>query len=110
MEETNAIFGGFDRDGGDECKSNLAGSAAFARDVKPGSDVHSILPNQRSPLENKGYHVVNILQLTVYDDCLLTARVEMRSGGSETPSDKTLEPSPPARLLLTILKASLKHP
>ena len=82
MEETNAIFGGFDRDGGDECKSNLAGSAAFARDVKPGSDVHSIIPNQRSPLENKGYHVVNILHLTVYDDCLLTARVERRSGGS----------------------------
>ena len=66
MEETNAIFGGFDRDGGDECKSNLGGSAAFARDVKPGSDVHSILPNQRSPLENKGYHIVNILQLTLY--------------------------------------------
>ena len=85
MEETNAIFGGFDRDGGDECKSNLAGSAAFARDVKPGSDVHSILPNQRSPLENTGYHVVNILQLTVYDDCLLTARVERRSGGSLEP-------------------------
>ena len=85
MEETNAIFGGFDRDGGDECKSNLAGSAAFARDVKPGSDVHSILPNQRSPLENKGYHVVNILQLTVYDDCLLTARVERRSGASLEP-------------------------
>jgi len=36
-------------------------------------------------LENKGYHVVNILQLTVYDDCLLTARVERRSGGSLEP-------------------------
>ena len=81
MEETNTILGGFDCDGGDECKSNLAGSAAFVRDVKPGSDVHSILPNQRSPLENKVYHVVNILQLTVSDDCLLTARVERRSGG-----------------------------
>ena len=72
-------------------QSNLAGSAAFARDVKPGSDVHSILPNQRSLLENKGYrvvnnyHVVNILQLTVSDDCLLTARAERRLGGFLNP-------------------------
>ena len=85
MEETNTIPGGFDRDGGDECKSNLAGSAAFVLDVKPGGDLHSILPNPRSPLENKVYHAVNILQLTVSDDCLLTARVERRLGGSLKP-------------------------
>ena len=97
MEETNAIFGGFDRDGGDECKSNLARSAAFARDVKPGSDVHSILPNQRPPLENKGYHVVNILQLTVSDDCLLTARAEKRSRGFHVNPEE--EPSNPLHQL-----------
>ena len=30
---------------------NLAELAAYARDVKPESDVHSNLPNHRSPLE-----------------------------------------------------------
>ena len=61
MEETNARFGGFDRDGGDECKSNLAGSAAFVRDVKPRGDVHSILPTHGPLWKNKVYHAVNIL-------------------------------------------------
>ena len=101
MEETNTILRGFDRDGGDECESNLAGSAVFVLDVKPGGDVHSILPNQRSPLEYKVDHVVNILQLTVSDDCLLTSRVEKRSRGFPKPRDRALTPSPPARLLLT---------
>ena len=101
MKETNTILGEFDCDGGDECKSNLAGSAASVRDVKPESDVHSILPNHRSPLEYKVYHVVNILQLTVSDDCLLTARVEKLSRGFPKPRGRALKPSPPARLLLT---------
>ena len=30
---------------------NLAELAAYVRDVKPESDVHSNLPNHRSPLE-----------------------------------------------------------
>ena len=32
---------------------NLAELAAYVRDVKPESDVHSNLPNHRSPLEKK---------------------------------------------------------
>ena len=65
---------------------NLAELAAYVRDVKPGSDVHSILPNQRSPLENKGYHVVNILQLTVSDDLSSYCPCGEAFGGfSETP-------------------------
>ena len=40
---------------GDECECNLAKSAANVRDAKPESDVHSIHPKQRSPLENKGF-------------------------------------------------------
>ena len=39
------MFWRLDCDGGDECKSNLARSAAFVLDVKPGGDVHSILSN-----------------------------------------------------------------
>ena len=35
---------------------NLAELAAYVRDVKPESDVHSSLPNQRSPLENNGFN------------------------------------------------------
>ena len=34
---------------------NLAELAAFVRNVKPESDVHSNLPNYRSPLENNGF-------------------------------------------------------
>ena len=34
---------------------NLAELAAYVRDVKPESDVHSNLPNHRSPLENNGF-------------------------------------------------------
>ena len=38
----------FDRgdDGGDECEMNLAKSAAFVRDAKPESDVHSNFQNK----------------------------------------------------------------
>ena len=36
---------------------NLAELAAYVRDVKPESDVHSNFPNQRSPLEkNNGFN------------------------------------------------------
>ena len=35
---------------------NLAELAAYVRDVKPESDVHSNLPNHRSPLENNGFN------------------------------------------------------
>ena len=66
MEETNTILGGFDCDGGDECEGSLARSAAFVLDVKPESDVHSILPSQRSPLENNGFHVVYILSRFIH--------------------------------------------
>ena len=34
---------------------NLAELAAYVRDVKPESDVHSNLPNHRSPLEKKRF-------------------------------------------------------
>ena len=34
---------------------NLAELAAYVRDVKPESDVHSNLPIYRSPLENSGF-------------------------------------------------------
>ena len=34
---------------------NLAELAAYVRDVKPERDVHSNLPNHRSPLENSGF-------------------------------------------------------
>ena len=104
MEETNAFFGNLNAMEGTNAykfEGRLARSAAIFLDVKPESDVHSILPNQRSPLENKVYHVVNILQLTVSDDCLLTARVEKRSRGFPKPRGRALKPSPPARLLLT---------
>ena len=47
-EGTNAMFWRFDCDGGDECEWSLAGSAAYVRDVKPESDVHSNLSKQRS--------------------------------------------------------------
>ena len=36
----------FDCDGGDECEWNLAKSAAFVRDAKPESDVHSNFQNK----------------------------------------------------------------
>ena len=45
---------------------NLAELAAYVRDVKPESDVHSILPSQRSPLENNGFHVVYILSRFIH--------------------------------------------
>ena len=35
---------------------NLAELAAYVRDVKPESDVHSNLPKQRSPLEDNGFN------------------------------------------------------
>ena len=44
VEGMNAMFWRFDCDGGDECEWSLAGSAAYVRDVKPESDVHSNLP------------------------------------------------------------------
>ena len=53
---------------------------------------------RKNPLGNNGFHVVYVLQLTVSDDCLRTARVERRLGGY---LDETLKPSPPARLPLT---------
>ena len=34
---------------------NLAELAAYVRDVKPESDVHSNLPNHRSPLEKQWF-------------------------------------------------------
>ena len=34
---------------------NLAELAAYVRDVKPESDVHSNLPNHRSPLEKQRF-------------------------------------------------------
>ena len=35
---------------------NLAELAAYVRDVKPESDVHSNLPNHRSPPEDNGFN------------------------------------------------------
>ena len=35
---------------------NLAELAAYVRDVKPESDVHSNLPKQKSPLEDNGFN------------------------------------------------------
>ena len=43
----------FDCNGGDECEWCHAKSAAYVRDAKPEGDVHSNLPKQRSPLENR---------------------------------------------------------
>ena len=40
---------------------NLAELAAYARDVKPESDVHSNLPNHRSPLDkNTGFKAADV--------------------------------------------------
>ena len=43
----------FDCNGGDECEWCHAKSAAYVRDAKPEGDVHSNLPKQRSPLDNR---------------------------------------------------------
>ena len=49
---------------------NLAELAAYVRDVKPESDVHSNLPNHRSPLENSGFKpAVSIENNTEGDKC-----------------------------------------
>ena len=49
---------------------NLAELAAYVRDVKPESDVHSNLPNHRSPLENNGFNpAVFIENNTEGDKC-----------------------------------------
>ena len=42
---------------------NLAELAAYVRDVKPESDVHSNLPNHRSPLEKTIVSMLQFLQL-----------------------------------------------
>ena len=57
LEGINTMFWRSDCGGGDESEWNLAKSAAIVRDAKPESDVHSILPKQRSPLENTGFKV-----------------------------------------------------
>ena len=46
MEGTNTMFWRTDCDGGDECGWSLAKSAAFVRDAKPESDVHSNFQNK----------------------------------------------------------------
>ena len=42
---------------------NLAELAAYVRDVKPESDVHSNLPNHMSPLEKATVSMLQFLQL-----------------------------------------------
>ena len=42
---------------------NLAELAAYVRDVKPESDVHSNLPNHRSPLENNGFNPAVFIEI-----------------------------------------------
>ena len=42
---------------------NLAELAAYVRDVKHESDVHSNLPNHRSPLEKTTVSMLQFLQL-----------------------------------------------
>ena len=39
---------------------NLAELAAYVRDVKPESDVHSNLPNHRSPLEKQWFNAADV--------------------------------------------------
>ena len=60
------MFWRSDCGGGDESEWNLAKSAAIVRDAKPESDVHSILPSQRSPLQNNGFHVVYTLSRFIH--------------------------------------------
>ena len=47
---------------------NLAELAAYVRDVKPESDVHSNLPNHRSPLENNGFNPVVFTENNTEED------------------------------------------
>ena len=61
----------------------LAELAAFVRDVKPESDVHSNLPNHMSPLEEATVSMLQFLQqasssdqLTFWPDESLSARRE----------------------------------
>ena len=58
LEGINTMFWRSDCGGGDESEWNLAKSAAIVRDAKPESDVHSILPKQRSPVENTGFKAI----------------------------------------------------
>ena len=59
---------------------NLAELAAYVRDVKPVSDVHSNLPSHRSPLEKSKEHIglkaSSSDQLTFWPDESLSARRE----------------------------------
>ena len=60
---------------------NLAELAAYVRDVKPESDVHSNLPNHRSPLEK------NLLQISSRSvPCCAPFRIANDSGRSTASS------------------------
>ena len=56
MEGTNAMFWRFELPWRGRMLKYLAELAAYVRDVKPDSDVHSNLPKQRSPLEDNGFN------------------------------------------------------
>ena len=63
MEGTNAMFWRFELPWRGRMLMNLAELAAYVRDVKPESDVHSNLPNHRSPLEKAMVSMPQFLQL-----------------------------------------------